>query len=948
MTPDLENPPCYPILDDISVPATVFENWQITADLLAEIAEAPAALIMRVHAHEIEVVVSSQSPGNVYHHGERAPLNTGLYCETVLRTGHRLLVPNALKDPDWDHNPDLALGMISYCGLPIAWPNGEMFGTICILDAKETAHVQRTHLLMERFRDSIQLSLASIYALSFGRVQLDEAKRALGDSDARFRRLVEFAPIPLCHVTRDGVIRHFNEGFARVFGYTPGEIPSLDAWWPRAYPDPAYRAFVRDIWDKAVTPVGSVAEEHYISPVVCQVTCKNGDVRTMEISGVALGGEFLATFIDLTERRLAEAALRESELKFRSLFETAEGAILLFADDCWVDCNAKALSVFGCSREQIIGAHPSRFSPPTQPDGRSSGEEAIRLINLAFTVGPQVFEWEHCRADGTPFDAEVSLNRLDLGGKPKMQAIVRDITERKRIDAALRESEDRFRGVVEGAAMPIFVSVEMKFSYLNPSALRLFGATTPEEVLGHPVLSRIHPDCHESIRRRAVMVFQGQKGMAPPQEEVYLKLDGTPVPVEATASPIWYQGQPAAVVFVQDITERKRMEAAHAQLAAQFLQAQKLEAVGQLAAGIAHDFNNLLTVILGNAQLAVGDTEPSHPARVSLEQIQQAGTRAKDLVQQILIYSRQQVQQRRVISLAPIITEAAKFLRATIPSAVEIVLAPAARVPPVLADATQIQQVILNLCLNAWHALEDQPGRIDIQLQTVTLDAAAAERLAGLRPGLFVCLSVSDTGKGMDAALIEHIFDPFFTTKAPGMGTGLGLPVVQGIVAGHDGAITVASQPGQRTTFHVYLPAADGTADFGTTLASPAHQGQGQHLLFLDDEESLVFLATRMLERLGYRVTGFTRAAAAVQAFRANPGQFDVVITDLNMPGASGLIVARELLAMRPDLPVLLCSGHVTEGLKEQAHSVGIRHVLHKPIAMGDFSAALHQLIPEP
>ena len=399
---------------------------------------------------------------------------------------------------------------------------------------------------------------------------------------------------------------------------------------------------------------------------------------------------------------------------------------------------------------------------------------------------------------------------------------------------------------------------------------------------------------------------------------------------------------------MQDITERKRLEAANTLLEAQIRQAQKLEAIGQLAGGIAHDFNNILAIILGTAELAVADTDPSHPARASLDEITQASNRAKDLVQQILTFSRQQPQNRQVISLEPVITEAAKFLRSTLPSGVEVVLALAASVPPVLADATQIHQVVFNLCTNAWHALEEQPGRIGIQLQPVTLDAAGAGRIAGLRPGRFACLTVSDTGKGMDAATLEHIFNPFFTTKAPGKGTGLGLSVVQGIVAAHDGAITVVSQPGQGSTFQVYFPAADvGTADSAVPPGGLAPQGQGQHVLFLDDEAALVRLTTRMLEWLGYRVTGFTRAAAAVEAFRANPGQFDVVITDLNMPGTSGLVVARELLTLRPDLPVLLCSGHVTEQMQAEAHSTGIRHVLHKPTTMEDFSATLHQLFTQ-
>jgi len=656
---------------------------------------------------------------------------------------------------------------------------------------------------------------------------------------------------------------------------------------------------------------------------------------------------------DITERKRAEAALRESEAKLRSVIDCSPVPLAINdAQGNITYVNREFTKTFGYELGDIPTLadwwHKAYPDPAYQDLVKTQWQ---RRLNKALQEGMPFESAEvHIRCkDGAQRIVLVGVATLTGTFAATHLVVLYDITERQRAEAALRESEDRFRAVVEGAAMPVFVTVEMKFSYLNPAALQLLGATTPDQVLGQPILSRIHPDCHAGIQARAVKVFQGQRGVAPPQAEVYLKLDGTPVPVEATASPITYQGQPAAVVFLQDITERKRLEAANTLLAAQFRQAQKLEAIGQLAGGIAHDFNNILAVILGNAELMVADIDPSHPARASLEEIQQASYRAKDLVRQILTYSRQQTQDRHVIALEPIIAEATKFLHATIPSGVEIVLALAAGVPPVLGDATQIQQVIFNLCTNAWHAFEDQPGRISIQLQAVTLDAAAAELLGGLRPGCFVCLSVSDTGKGMDAALIEHIFNPFFTTKAAGKGTGLGLSVVQGIVAAHDGAITVVSQPGQGTTFRVYFPAADvGTADAGIASATSAPQGQGQHVLFLDDEEALVRLATRMLERLGYRVTGFTQAAEAVQAFRADPGQFDVVITDLNMPGSSGMIVAREILAVRPDLPVLLCSGHLTEKMKTQARSAGIRHVLYKPHTMEEFSARLHQLVSEP
>jgi CheY-like chemotaxis protein len=263
----------------------------------------------------------------------------------------------------------------------------------------------------------------------------------------------------------------------------------------------------------------------------------------------------------------------------------------------------------------------------------------------------------------------------------------------------------------------------------------------------------------------------------------------------------------------------------------------------------------------------------------------------------------------------------------------------------VLADTTQIYQVLTNLCTNAWHALDGGPGRIQVRLQSVVLDDEAARGISGLFAGRHACVSVSDTGKGMDAATLKRIFDPFFTTKAPGKGTGLGLSVVHGIMQGHGGAITVVSEPGRGTTFHLYFPAAAAPVQEAAVTATTVPRGSNEHILYLDDEEPLIFLATRMLKRLGYRISGFTRAEDALQAFRQNPAQFDLVITDLNMPGASGMEVAAELLQLRPDVPVVLCSGHVTDELRDLAKRGGIREVLYKPSSMEDFSEAIHRLV---
>jgi len=426
-------------------------------------------------------------------------------------------------------------------------------------------------------------------------------------------------------------------------------------------------------------------------------------------------------------------------------------------------------------------------------------------------------------------------------------------------------------------------------------------------------------------------------------DETYriLQPDGTVRWIHDRAFPVRDEdGRVLRVVgTAEDVTEQRRLEE-------QFRQVQKMEAIGQLAGGIAHDFNNILAAILGNAELALADVDGQHPARKSLEEIQRASGRAKQLIQQILTFSRQQPRERRIVALGPLVEEAANLLRATIPSTVDLVVSIDADAPPVLADPTQIHQVLVNLATNAWHALADRPGRIDVRLESATLDAASAGDLAGLRPGRFACLVVRDTGSGMDAATCARVFDPFFTTKEVGKGAGLGLSVAHGIVHEHDGAISVISEPGQGATFKVHLPAAGGlVSEAVTTSPVSSSHGDGQEILFIDDEEPIVFLATRALGRLGFRVTGFTTAAKALEAFREDIHRFDVVVTDMNMPGTSGLQLAHDLLELRPDIAILLSSGHVTEGLVQRARAAGIREVLYKPSTMREYGEAISSAI---
>lgn len=392
-----------------------------------------------------------------------------------------------------------------------------------------------------------------------------------------------------------------------------------------------------------------------------------------------------------------------------------------------------------------------------------------------------------------------------------------------------------------------------------------------------------------------------------------------------------------------DITARRHAEQARERLEEQLRQSQKQEAIGTLAGGIAHDFNNLLGAILGNVETARMDLEQGHPACESLEEIRASGVRARDLVRRILAFSRPGEHQLKVVRLPPLLEEVARLLRATIPAGVSIVTQLADEAPAVMVDASQIHQVLVNLGTNAWHALDGKPGRIQLILRPVEAGGPPRGEVPDLTPGRYACLEVVDDGHGIPPEIVGRIFDPFFTTKPPGKGTGLGLSVALAIVRAHGGVMGVDSQPGRGSTFRVFLPAADPVdvvESPGPVQVSTPPVG-GQQVLFVDDEESLVRLARRMLERAGYQVTALSDVRAALGLYEQDPQRWSAVITDQSMPGLSGIEFAGELLKHRPDLPVLLCSGNLSESDLDLARVVGVRASLLKPYSVDDLRAAV-------
>jgi PAS domain S-box-containing protein len=482
--------------------------------------------------------------------------------------------------------------------------------------------------------------------------------------------------------------------------------------------------------------------------------------------------------------------------------------------------------------------------------------------------------------------------------------------------------------------------------YESPSASRLFGYPQGH-LLGKSPVPLVHPDDLPAARQSMRQLLENSNPGVPVSVR-FRHADGQWIHIESLGVNLLNQkGVNGVLVTTRDITERKRAEEIKAKLETQLRQAQKMEALGTLAGGIAHDFNNMLAVIAGFTELARADAEQHPEILDSLTQIAVASDRATDLVRQILAFSRQGKNERKPMRLQFIVKECLKLLASTLPSAIEIVSDIASEPLVVRADPTQIHQVMMNLCVNAAHAMRDKRGRLSVTLDTFVLDGSLAAKHIDIKPGVYARLVVADTGHGMSADTLKRIYDPFFTTKAQGEGTGLGLAVVQGIVKDHDGAILVESQAGVGTTFQLFFPIEAEKAEKEDVIKVVIPRGHGEHILYVDDEPALCESAQSLLQNLGYQVTIHSQPAKALAHFKELPLAFDLVITDLSMPGMSGVDFAMELLKINPDTPVILTSGFVGSWTNELAKTAGIREIVLKPVTSGRLGTLIDQLLRE-
>ncbi len=540
-----------------------------------------------------------------------------------------------------------------------------------------------------------------------------------------------------------------------------------------------------------------------------------------------------------------------------------------------------------------------------------------------------------------PFEAEEILARVEI--HLSLKELTEDLEEKVRERTEeLQKSEENYRLLIESQAdLVVKVDTEGRFLFVSPSYCRMFGKTE-DELLGKTFM----PLVHEEDRKATAEAMEGL--YRPPHaihvEQRAMTKDGWRWLAWADTAVLDENENVTAIIGVgRDISERKQAEEDKKELEARLRQAMKMEAIGTLAGGIAHDFNNILGAIMGYTELGMLEAPKGSRLETYLNEVINATGRARDLVRQILTFSRQTEQQLKPTQISLIVKEALKLLRATLPSTIDI-RQDVASTGIAMADPTQIHQVLMNLCTNASHAMEEKGGVLEVSLADLELDSDFASRNPDIKPGPHLQLTVSDTGCGMPPEVLRRIFDPFFSTKEKGQGTGLGLSVVHGIVKSHGGTVLAYSEPAKGSSIKVYLPAIERRVAADAREEKKLPTGT-ERILFVDDEPVLVDVGTHILETLGYRVAAKNSSREAWELFRSQPDGFDLVITDQTMPDMTGDELAREIIALRPDVPVIICTGFSAKVNEEKAREMGIKAFVMKPLVMREMAETIRKAL---
>ncbi len=911
------------------------------ADLLQALAERAAVLLNSPHA-EISLlegdhlVVRAFSKGREYLVGDRVGRHEPALSWRAIDTRAPVVTERYAEHPD-SREVYRARGVQATAVFPIV-RGADCVGVLGVAREKpgdpfSAVDVQEGTLLAQMA--ALVLHHAGVYQEAVREAETRTV--ALRESEERFRGVFDKSPIVIGLLSvPDGHILELNAAALATFGYAREEVVGRTAVELSLWADPARR----EVYLEKLQAEGAV------TGFEAEMRRKNGETFTVLHSGtfVTIGGRpyTLNSLQDISPRKQSEAARDRSLAMMRATLESTADAILVVNAEGRIETYNRNFATMWRLREEPAGPPDEARLLRTVLDQLVAPEEFLASVRDLYARSEQeVFDVLHCK-DGRVVE-RYSRPQIVVHRPAGRVWSFRDITKRRRAEAALRESEERFRVLAEVSPVGIFSSDPAgRCTFVNRRWCEIAGLTA-EEAMGVGWTAALHPDDRDRVAASwAEAVRLGESSAA---EFRFVRPDGTVTWLVGQSRAHFHADETLAgyVGTITDVTNLKRAEEERKRIETQMRQSRKMESLGTLAGGIAHDFNNILNGTFGFVDLARLELPPGHTVHAWLDRIAASSQRARELVRQILTFSRKNEGDRVPLRLQVVVGEALRLLRSTLPATVELAARIEADTPPARADVTQIHQVVLNLCTNAWHALPPRGGRIAVTLEPWTVTADQVAEQPELKAGPTVRLTVTDNGSGMDATTLEHIFEPFFTTKDIGSGTGLGLAVVHGIVQSHEGAIVVRSAVGAGTAFELYFPAVAVEPTPPPAKPPEVPRGAGERILVVDDDAVSGFVLEKLVESLGYIPTRCTRPEEALARFTAAPSAFDLVVSDLAMPGMNGEELMEHLVKIRSDIPIIVVSGYV-ETARQRILDRGIaRAVLRKPVSRGELAESLAQ-----
>jgi PAS domain S-box-containing protein len=852
---------------------------------------------------------------------------TGFWGEAV-----RQRKPIILNDFQADHplkkgTPEGHANLTRFMSVPVF--NGEQIVAVVGLANKADDYDETDVLQLTLLMDAIWKS-----------VDIQKGEDALRESEEKYKLLHESAGVGIGYYATNGVVISFNAMAAMNMGGKPEDFngKSIYELFPKmaadSYMERILKAAASDEMHEYEDKVDLPGEQKWFFSVF---------TRILNSSNAVVGVQIIST--DISRRKLAEEALRESEERYREIFDSSNDGLFIqdIASGSILDVNKKMMEMYGYADERE--AQNWTKTDLSALEEWYTEEKITKMDQSAIDSNSNSFEWHAKKRNGEKFWAQVFLQRTQIGGENRILTSIHDITERRLAEDALRESEERFRQLFQsmesGFALHEIicdatgVPCDYRFLEINPAFEKLTGLKAGA-LIGHTVMEALPGTEKEWVERYGKVALTGEAA----NFENFSRELGQYFQVTAYSPE---HGQFA--VIIQDVTAVKQAEEEKRQLYEQLIQSQKMESVGRLAGGVAHDFNNLLGVIIGRAETALAKISPQQPLYRDLHEILKAGERSADLTRQLLAFARKQPMSPIVLNLNNAVSSIFEMLRRLIGEDIELIWKPHPALWHVRVDSSQVDQVLTNLLVNARDAIEGM-GKVVIETSNIVCDAAACANNPGMNAGDFAVLSVSDNGTGMDQETRSHLFEPFFTTKEIGKGTGLGLSTVFGIVKQNNGYIKVSSEPGQGTTFKIYLPRVeDELAPTVLSAAVKTPRGAAEMILIVEDEEALLDMVQETLEDKGYNILAAGTPDEALRLAKEHAGQIHLLITDVIMPGMNGKVLAEQLRAFLPGLKCLFMSGYTADIITNRGVMPDGIHFIQKPFSLENLAAKVREVL---